>query len=120
MELELNNYPALVTRIKDGDTYDVTVDVGFHWAATMPLRLAHVDTAELRTAEGVTARDLVAALFGPLPARVIVHTYKPDKPFEKYGRYLADVYVGGTSVADFLVRHGLATPYEGGTKGAPV
>jgi endonuclease YncB( thermonuclease family) len=44
---------------------------------------------------------------------VIVRTYKP---VDKFGRYLADVIVGGADLAELLVEAKLATPYEGGHK----
>lgn len=106
-------YHAVVTDIQDGDTYDVEVDVGFRMKAVMPLRLAHADTPVKGTEAGKRATGEVVALFGPLPCSVVVRTFKP---VEKYGRYLADVYVGEVDVAQHLIGLGLAKPYEGGKK----
>lgn len=106
-------HAATVDRIIDADTYEVTVDLDFRLASTLPLRLAHVDAPERATPDGKTATALVASLMGALPAPVIVRTYKP---VDKFGRYLADVFVQGESVAEVLLGQGLAKPYEGGKK----
>lgn len=110
---EPNWYRALVTRVIDGDTLEVQVDVGFYLSTTRPLRLAHVDAPEHNTEAGKRASAFVSGLLGPLPAPVMVHTFKPA---DKYGRYLADVYIGDSSLAGKLLEVGLAKPYEGGTK----
>ncbi len=106
-------YRAQVLRIIDADTYDVQVDVGFRMLAHLPLRLAHVDTAERFTVQGKRAKARVELLLGELPCACVVQTFKPA---DKYGRYLADLYVAGISVADVLLHDGLAVLYEGGTK----
>lgn len=111
--MDLYTYNASVLRIIDGDTLEVVVDVGFRMATRLPLRLAHVDAPEHNTKRGQDAIAFVAGWLGPLPAAVQVHTYKPA---DKYGRYLADVLLAGSSLADALLTAGLAVPYEGGTK----
>lgn len=107
-------YAATVDRIIDADTYQVTVDLGFRTAVTLPLRLAHVDAPERFTDAGKAATAFVADLLGPLPADVVVETYKPA---DKYGRYLATVSsVDGSDVGAALLAAGYATPYEGGKR----
>lgn len=110
-------YDAKIIRVVDGDTYEVEVDLGFRIVARLPLRLAHVDTPERNTAAGKSVIKYLLALFGPLPTSVYVRTYKP---VDKYGRYLADVYVPSTSgpldLGQSLVEQGLAKSYEGGKK----
>ena len=39
--------------------------------------------------------------------------------YDKYGRVLADVFVASVNVADKLLAHNLAVPYDGGTKQTP-
>lgn len=110
-------YPAKITRVIDGDTYDVEVDLGFRIVARLPLRLAHVDAPERFTPEGKAVMRHISEVLGMLPAPVVVHTFKP---VDKYGRYLADVYLpredGWLSLAQDLMQRGMATPYEGGAK----
>ena len=111
-------YYALITRVIDGDSYEVTVDAGFRMYAEMPLRLAHVDTPEMKTLAGKAARAKAVEMIGPLPAKVVVQTVKP---IEKYGRYLASIYLPGPDGGELdlaatliLLRQG--SGYEGGTK----
>lgn len=106
-------YAARVLRIVDADTYDVEVDLGFRVVARLPLRLAHIDAPEKWTPEGKAAIAYVTELFGELPAQVVVHTFKP---VDKYGRYLADVFVDEFSVAEVLIEDGYGHAYEGGTR----
>lgn len=106
-------YDATVIRVIDGDTLDVLIDVGFRMSATMPLRLAHIDAPERFTAPGKDATAFVTVQLASVKNAVVVRTYKPT---DKYGRYLADVFIGEDSLADLLVGAGLAVPYEGGTR----
>lgn len=104
------NYTAKVTRVVDGDTIDVEIDLGFDIWHKVRLRLAHIDAYELSTDMGKKARDYVKeALEGQM---VEITTYKPDK----YGRYLVEVFVKGNSVNKNLVDIGFAKPYEGGKR----
>jgi len=48
-------YPAQLVEVIDGDTVDVTVDLGFHIHRTIRLRLAGVDTAEIYGVEQTSA-----------------------------------------------------------------
>lgn len=85
-------YKAVVTRVVDGDTYDVDVDLGFCLTASIRVRLNGIDTPETwrprneaERAHGVEASDFVEALIDR--SEVVVHTYK----LGLYGRYSADV-----------------------------
>lgn len=110
-------HSAKILRIVDGDTYDVEVDMDFRSFTRLPLRLAHVDAPEHNTAAGKAVITYLTGLFGALPISVIVHTYKP---IDKYGRYLADVYLptndGWINLSERLIEMGFAKPYEGGKK----
>jgi len=48
-------YPARLVEVIDGDTIDVTVDLGFHIHRTVRLRLAGVDTDEIYGVEQTSA-----------------------------------------------------------------
>lgn len=111
-------YRARITRIVDADTFEVDVDAGFRMFARLPLRLAHIDAPEKYTPAGKAAIAFVTELLGQLPAETVVRTFKVA---DKYGRYLAEVYVGDLNVAEELIAAGHGVGYEGGTRGvAPV
>jgi len=105
-------YKATVTRWVDGDTVDLRVDCGFHITVEARFRLYGVDTPERGRAGYDTATRHNNTLAGP-GTEVVARTYKaPDK----YGRFLADLWVAEVKVNDSLLASGLAVPYFGGTK----
>jgi len=104
------DYNARITRVIDGDTFDVEVDAGFRIWYRSPLRLFGVNAPELRTPEGPITRNAVLAWLGPLPATVRVHTHAPSA-LDKYGRYLAEVYKNDESLAAYLLANHLAVEY---------
>ena len=108
----LYTYKAIVTDVYDGDTITVLVDLGFHTKVQLRIRLYGINTPELRGASreaGLLARDRVNKLV--LGKEVILKTFK-DKQ-EKYGRWLANVYLPGSeqSVNELLVEEKLAIPF---------
>jgi endonuclease YncB( thermonuclease family) len=53
-------YMAKVTRVIDGDTIEVEIDLGFKIKHTTILRLSGINAPELRTPEGVAAKRYLA------------------------------------------------------------
>ena len=104
-------YKATVNYIVDGDTVDVMVDLGFNIFHKVRLRLNGINTPELRDADpekralGVEARRRVIEL---LQGReVVIESKKTDK----YGRWLADIYLESVNINQQLIAEGLAVPY---------
>ena len=112
-------YPAAVTRVIDGDTLTVRVRLwpGIEYAG--PVRVAGVDTPELRARQpcerlaGQRARDYVAARLGR--ARTLT---LQDVALDKFGRALARVLVDGEDLAAQLIAAGHGRAYDGGKRGA--
>ena len=97
------HYQAQVTRVVDGDTIDVTLDLGFRMTTQQRLRLAGIDTPRIwsiEKAEGLKASDFVTQwveevekeeteVSGPwLNWPFLVETGKTGK----YGRWIAKVF----------------------------
>jgi endonuclease YncB( thermonuclease family) len=104
-------YDAIVWRIIDADTVEVSIDLGFHIWHLVKVRLIGLDAPERFTEEGKAAtqftRDLLEGEF------VTITTYKPDK----YGRYLAEIFIkSGDSFNKLLLDTGHAVPYDGGVR----
>jgi len=59
---------------------------------------------------GLKAKARVIELI--LNKDVTLQSFKTDK----YGRYLANIYLGDINVNQLLITEGLAVPYFGGTK----
>lgn len=115
-------YVKKVTKIVDGDTIDVDIDLGFSISFTSRVRLAGIDTPESRT------RDLLEKKLG-LEAKaylknaideaktVVIKTEKMDSS-EKYGRILGWVFLDGSdkSINEEMIDVGHAWGYMGETK----
>jgi len=105
-------YKAFVIDVYDGDTITVIADLGFHIKQTLKIRLAGINTPELKGDErekGLISKKRLSDLV--LGKEIILKTYK-DKQ-EKYGRWLGDVYLPDTSISinTILLNEGLAVPY---------
>lgn len=95
--MDLWQYRARPTRVVDGDTIDVLIDVGFDIAFSARLRVLGVDTPEMRGDEreaGLIAKTFVedwcqdAAQLTDSDWPLIVVTEEADS----FGRWLARVY----------------------------
>ena len=115
-----------IDKVVDGDTIDVTIDLGFDLYKKERVRIAGVDTPEKRT------RDLEEKALG------LDATYWMKKQLEdtiagdedliirtelkggtgKYGRLLGWLYVGDDTVSlnEQMITEGYAWSYDGGTK----
>jgi len=109
-----------VTKIVDGDTIDVMLDLGFDIKYKSRVRLFGIDTPESRT------RDKVEKKYGLLSKKflqeqikkskkVTIKTYKGDET-GKFGRILGDVFLNGKSVNSLMCQKGHAVEYYGQSK----
>ena len=111
-----------VTKIVDGDTIDVDIDLGFNVSFTQRVRLAGIDTPESRTTDlkekalGLEVKEYLKHLLENAED-IVIQTEKPDSS-EKYGRILGWVYVDGNTVSlnDMMINDGYAWGYLGDTK----
>lgn len=97
--------------VVDGDTIDVSIDLGFKIHVRERMRLARIDTPERGQPGYAAARDCVReATLGK------VVTIKTEK-VSKWGYYLANVTLpDGRDLSDALLDAKLAQPYNGGKK----
>ena len=114
-------YKATVHRIIDGDTVDVTIDLGFEMTTKQRIRLYGINTPESRTRDleekkrGLAAKDRVIELIGNCE-ELSIKTIINKKARGKYGRILADVLADGINVNQTLVSEGHAVEYFGGKR----
>jgi len=113
MEQTLYHYKAFVTQVYDGDTVTVDIDLGLHtWMKGEKLRLYRINAPELRGEEkeaGKISRDYLKKLVWK--KELVIETIKDKR--EKYGRYLAEIWLpleNGSymNVNDELVKKGYA------------
>ena len=118
-------------KVVDGDTIDVSIDLGFDVCTKQRVRLLGIDTPESRT------RDLEEKKFGLISKKKLkewclkaVESEKDDIEIQlrcpeadsrgKFGRILAEVWVSEdgewTNVNKWLCDNGFAVPYTGQNK----
>ena len=115
-----------INRVVDGDTIDVTIDLGFDLYKKERVRVAGVDTPEKRT-RNLEEKALGVDATGWLKAK-LEETIKGDEELTvrtelkggvgKYGRLLGWLYVGDSdlSLNEQMITEGYAHAYDGGTK----
>ena len=115
-----------INRVLDGDTIDVTIDLGFDLYKKERVRVAGVDTPEKRTRDleekelGIDATNwlkekLESTLAGD--DQLSIRTELVGG-VGKYGRLLGWLYVGDEDVSlnEQMITEGYAWAYDGGTK----
>ena len=117
----LFHYRAVVDRVVDGDTIDVTLDLGFDIQMKGRVRFHGINAPESRTRDavekqkGLAAKRYVEDWTGGLENRVIIQTSLDDRG--KFGRILGRILNNeGECLNDEMVSLGHATPYDGGKR----
>ena len=116
-----------IDKVLDGDTIDVTIDLGFDLYKKERVRVAGVDTPEKRTRDleekalGIDAtnwlkkklEDTIAGDGDELTVRTEL-----EGGVGKYGRLLGWLYINEDTVSlnEQMIEEGYAWPYDGGTK----
>lgn len=111
------DFPALLVRVIDGDTVELSVDLGYHIYFAHTYRLYGVNCPEMHgpgpiKAAGLAAKDFTQQwFFGHFKFRLVSHKREGDN--DKYGRYLAEIFPldGGTSLNEDLISSGHAVSY---------
>ena len=115
-----------INRVVDGDTIDVTIDLGFDLYKKERVRVAGVDTPEKRTRDleekalGIDATNWInEKLEGALNGddELTIRT-ELKGGVGKYGRLLGWLYVGDEEISlnEMMITEGYAWAYDGGTK----
>jgi len=115
-----------INRVLDGDTIDVTIDLGFDLFKKERVRVAGVDTPEKRTRdleEKALGYDATNWLKEKLEGAVagdddLVIRTELVGGVGKYGRLLGWLYIGDADVSlnEQMIDEGYAWEYDGGTK----
>ena len=115
-----------INRVVDGDTIDVTIDLGFDLYKKERVRVAGVDTPEKRTRdleEKELGKDATNWLKEKLESAVagdddLVIRTELVGGVGKYGRLLGWLYIGDAelSLNEQMITEGYAWAYDGGTK----
>ena len=115
-----------IDKVLDGDTIDVTIDLGFDLYKKERVRIAGVDTPEKRTRDleekalGIDATNWLKKKLEDTIAGDEELTIRTELKggTGKYGRLLGWLYVGDDTVSlnEQMITEGYAWEYDGGTK----
>lgn len=100
------SYRAEILDWVDGDTLVVEIDLGFYVKRTERIRLARINTPEMRSPIPYHIRKakharMVGKKFCPVGSIVKLETFKNKR--DMYARYLAEVYFKGQNLTDYLL-----------------
>lgn len=111
-------YRARVVRVLDGDTVEVDIekDVGFDVVVMFrkTVRMQGINTPEKFGATkeaGLASKKIVEDLL-PRGTEILMRTEKPDST-EKFGRFLATIWLGSMNLSEHLISIGAAKPFDG-------
>ena len=115
-----------INKVVDGDTIDVTIDLGFDLYKKERVRVAGIDTPEKRTRDleekalGIDATNWLKAKLAEAIAGDDELTIRTELSggIGKYGRLLGWLYIGDGDVSlnEEMIKLGYAWEYDGGTK----
>ena len=113
-------YNCTVTRVVDGDTIDVILDLGFSVLHKCRVRLYGIDTPESRTKnKDEKARGKLAAKYLEDSIKngteIILRSKLKDSK-GKYGRVLGEIIVDNININQSMIEKYLAVQYTGQSK----
>jgi micrococcal nuclease len=106
----MHTYRATVFNVVDGDTIDVTVDLGFKMYSKQRIRLARIDTPERGQPGFAEAGHYLRELIMNKEITLVTHKVS------KWGQYVGDIVLNGEDINQRMLDEGLAKPYNGGRK----
>lgn len=117
-----------VIKVYDADTITIAAKLPFKKETTkdnllyrFSVRLNGIDAPEMK-GKGITEEEKAAAYEAQqFVSKLILNKYVTlqNVSNEKYGRILADVYIGDIHLNELLLRKYYVVPYDGGTKKKP-
>jgi len=113
-----------VIKVYDGDTITIASKLPYNESPMyrLSVRLNGIDTPELKGKDISDDEKVAAIVARDFVSNLVMHKYVrlENIQSEKYGRILADVYIGDIHLNVLLIHERLAVKYDGGTKHKPV
>ena len=109
-----------VIKVYDADTITIASKLPYDASPLyrLSVRLNGIDTPEMK-GKDVSAEEKEAAILARnFVSNLVLHKYVrlENIESEKYGRILADVYLGDIHLNELLIKERYAVKYDGGTK----
>ncbi|SHF86970.1 micrococcal nuclease [Mariniphaga anaerophila] len=108
-------YKATVDYVVDGDTLDITIDLGFKITTHQRIRLADINTPEIFSVKkdseehkrGMAAKQYVEKRLADNDNKIVIET---EKNTGKYGRYIGTIFLADSDITlnEELVKEGHA------------
>jgi micrococcal nuclease len=112
-----------VIKVYDADTITIASKLPYNESPMyrLSVRLNGIDTPEIKGKSVEEEEKTAAKLARDFVANLVLNKYVrlENIESEKYGRILADVYIGDVHLNDLLLRERYAVKYGGGTKIKP-
>lgn len=115
-----------VIKVYDADTITIATKLDVKDETENPLyrfsvRLNGIDAPEMKGKDITEEEKKAAQEAQQFVAKLVMNKYVTLKNVsnEKYGRILADVYIGNIHLNDVLLKERYVVPYDGGTKKKP-
>lgn len=111
-------YQAFVTRVLDGDTVEVEIDLGFNVNVDgVRLRIRGINAPELdkagEKAAGQESKKFLSMLVEGQSVQIKTFKTRTGRDVKTFERYVADVFLDGVSVADTMIAGGHAVQAKG-------
>ena len=109
-----------VTKVIDGDTIDVIIDLGFDIMYKSRVRLFGIDTPESRTRDlvekkyGLMSKDFLKDKFKNAE-KIVIKTHKGEET-GKFGRILGEIFCDNVNINQQMCDVGHAVAYYGQSK----
>lgn len=112
---------GIVCKVYDGDTITILAKLPYDASPLykISVRINGINCAEIK---GKSDDEKQCAQIAKMEVSNMILNRKVELKnvqSEKYGRMLADIYIGDTNVGEYLINAKLAVPYDGGTKICP-
>lgn len=110
------DFPAVISKVEDGDTVYVWCDLGFDGWRYTKLRIKGIAARELSTPGGKEARDFLASILPPRTWQTdgptcVVYAYKWDKFAPRVN---GDILLfNGRMASELMIESGFALPWDG-------
>lgn len=110
--------PAQVVHVIDGDSFDVIIDMGLDVHIKQRIRLARVNTPELRSPipdERALAQSAFLFVVHAIESadHITIMTFQERDP---WGRLIADLQVDYQDLASLIIENGLGVDDDGGDR----
>ena len=108
-------FPAVISKVYDGDTLDVQCDLGFDTWRITKIRIRGIAARELSMPGGQEARDFLVSILPsrsyPTEPTCIVYSYKWDKFAPRVD---GDILLyNGRMLSELMIESGYAAPWDG-------